>query len=104
MHWYCHLYVGEKAKRHRFAMIQAIRENRLSPLAYVITPASNGNNLLDIYPAAMLLMPGFPKDDLWILGIASGYWEALELVRKIVDDIYQRTGELSLDALPDFKR
>ena len=37
MQWYSHLYVGKKAKRHRYAIIQGIREERLQPEGYVIT-------------------------------------------------------------------
>ena len=37
MQWYSHLYVGKKAKRHRYAIIQGIREEKLQPEVYVIT-------------------------------------------------------------------
>ena len=58
MRWYSHLYVGEKAGKRRFSIIQGIREGKLQPEVYVITPPQNGNNILDIYPAPMLLLPG----------------------------------------------
>ena len=57
MRWYSHLYVGEKAGKRRFSIIQGIREGKLQPEVYVITPPQNGNNILDIYPAPMLLLP-----------------------------------------------
>lgn len=96
MHWYNHLYVGEKAKRRRFAIIQGIREERLQPEVYVITPPQNGNNILDIYPSAMLLLPPYRGEDFLVLGIAVTYWEALEVVRQMVDDMYRQTGRFSL--------
>ena len=49
MRWYSHLYVGEKAGKRRFSIIQGIREGKLQPEVYVITPPQNGNNILDIY-------------------------------------------------------
>lgn len=92
-----HLYVGEKAKRVRFGILQGLREKKLQPEVYVITPPGNGNNVLDIYPSAMLLLPPYQEQELLILGIAVTYWEALEVVREIVDDMYRQTGEFCLD-------
>lgn len=99
MRWFNHLYVGDKAKKKRFNMIQGIRSGRLYPGAYVITPASNGNNILDIYPSASLLHPYLRDQDLLVLGIAADYWEALEVARQIVDEMYQKTGEFDLQKL-----
>lgn len=98
MHWYNHLYVGEKAKKRRFSIIQGIREEKLQPEVYVITPPQNGNNVLDIYPSAMLLLPPYRNEDYLVLGIAVTYWEALEVVRQMADDMYRRTGGFDLSA------
>lgn len=89
MRWYQHPYVGEKAKKNRYAIIQGLRDRKLMPEVYVITPSSNGNNLFDIYPSAMLLLPPLNQEDLLVLGIAVTYWEALEVARDMVDDLYQ---------------
>ena len=48
MQWYDHLYMGKKARRHRYAIIQGIREEKLQPEVYVITSPQNGENLCDI--------------------------------------------------------
>lgn len=96
MRWFNHLYVGDKAKKKRFRIIQGIRNGRLQIGAYVITPASNGNNILDIYPSVVLQHPYYQKKDLLILGIAADYWDALETVRQIVDEMYQITGGFDL--------
>lgn len=96
MRWYNHLYVGEKAKHRRFPIIQGIREGKLQPEVYVITPPQNGNNILDIYPSAMLLLPPYRDEDFLVLGIAVTYWEALEVVRQMVDDMYRQTGGFKL--------
>ena len=102
MQWYSHLYVGKKAKRHRYAIIQGIREEKLQPEVYVITSPQNGENLCDIYPSALLLVPSEKKKERMILGIAVTYWEALEVARRMVDDLYQKTGEVSAEAFARF--
>ena len=91
MRWYKHLYVGQKAKKKRFTIIQNIRKGRFQAGVHVITPASCGENLMDIYPASLLL-----TEDLLILGIAADYYEALEVARDIVDEMYHTTGRFSI--------
>ena len=97
MIWYDHLYVGEKAKRHRFSIIQSIRQKKLRPGAYVITPPSNGNNILDIYPAAVLFQEYYQRKDLLVLGVADGYQDALRLAGRIVGEMYEKTGTFCLE-------
>ena len=97
MFWYRHLYVGKKAKRHRASIIRSIREKKYRPGVYVITPPSNGNNILDIYPAYMLSMRSCKKEELRIMGIADGYQEALILAGTIVSEMYERTGRFCLE-------
>ena len=90
--WYEHLYMGAKAKRRRFAIIQDIREKKPYADVYVITPPSNGNNILDIYPTETILKDYYEDKELLVLGIAQGYQEALKLAGRIVDEMYHRTG------------
>lgn len=97
MFWYRHLYVGKKAKRHRASTIRSIREKKYRPGVYVITPPSNENNILDIYPGYMLLLGQFRETEFSILGIALGYQEALGLAGTIVNDMYRLTGGFCLD-------
>ena len=59
---------------------------------YFIALASNPDNLFDIFHAAHLKEPAFYRQDPFIVGIASGYEEALEMVRCMVEDIYRETG------------
>ncbi len=96
MIWYEHLYMGDKAKKHRFSIIQSIREKKAGSDVYVITPPSNGNNILDIYPVTTLYQEYYEKKNLLILGIASGYQEALTLAGRIVDRMYRETGAFSI--------
>ena len=93
MRWYKPLYMGELAAKKRFSLIQGLRKKKPCIGAYVITPASGGNNILDIYPAPMLLLPPYRDEDMEILGIAVTYWEALEVVRQMVEDMYRCCGE-----------
>lgn len=96
MLWYKHLYMGEKAKKHRFHIIRNIKTCKIQVDIYVITPAANGTDILDIYSCITLLQPYYQELDMMILGIADGYDEALEVAASIVDEMYQKTGEFDL--------
>ena len=103
MQWYSHLYVG-KGKAAPVCHHSGIREERLQPEVYVITSPQNGENLCDIYPSAMLLFPSEKKKERMILGIAVTYWGAPGGGARMVDDLYQKTGEVSAEAFARFYR
>lgn len=104
MLWYKKLYTGETAEKKRFAIIQKIRSGGIPASAYVIVPAANPKNLLDIYLAADVCTPQEDERrrqsgrELLILGIAWGYEEALELAGQMVDEVYRATGGFDLRA------
>ena len=98
MRIYKPLYMGERARKKRFFLLQGLRRKKMRPGAYVITPAANGNNILDIYPAAELLLPYYREQDFLVIGIALGYFESLDVARQIIDDMYQKTGGFDLSA------
>lgn len=96
MRWYEKLYVGERAKKHRFSIIQNIRNGKVCG-SYVLTPSSSGKNVLDIYPALTLLQPYYKqKEELLIVGVAADYDDAAGLAARIVADMYQKTGGFDL--------
>lgn len=88
-----HIYFGKKAKKAQDQILRGLKEHKLQPDVYVITFPLSGNHLYDIYPSAELLLPGFQEELRMVAGIAVTYWEALEVVRDIVDD-RQRQGAL----------
>lgn len=98
IHWYDRLYAGEKAQKKRYRIIQRISKLKPDSGIYVIIPAANGNNILDIYPAITLSQPIYQEEEFLIIGIAWGYWEALEVAAMIVDDMYRETGGFDLYA------
>lgn len=96
--WYKKLYVGDIARGKKHMMIGKIRFRRFQKDAYLITLASNGNNLLDIYPSYVLLQKAYKDKDLFVVGLACGYEEALEVTRRVVEDVYQNTGGFDVRA------
>lgn len=96
INWFERLYVGDRAKKRRYRIIQSIRKSRPVAGIYVITPSLNGNNILDIYPAAELYAPWHESEAFFILGIAADYEEALTVAGRIVARMYAETGGFDL--------
>lgn len=91
MRWYEQLYVGEKAKKNRYSIIQAVREGKTSGY-YIVTLPSNEKNLLDFYSAGTLQQPYYREKNLLVVGVAADYEDAAMLAGRIVGDVFKKTG------------
>ena len=96
MKWHKPLYVGDIAKKHKREIIKNIKKRKFMARACFICLALNKEELLEIYPIYTLKHERFPVDDLYILGIAATYAEALNLVTNIIDEVYQKTGTVNV--------
>ena len=92
MTWYEDLYVGESIVHKTSKIKWKIRHNAGQLNIYVISLASNEANLLDIIPAQELLQKGYPKREMYVVGLAKGYDEAVNVAVSIVEEVYQSTG------------
>lgn len=98
MKWYRNLYAGDSVTGKIKRIKWKINHNAGTVSVYVIAFPSNPDNLLDIIPARDLMQKAYPKKNMTIIGLAKGYGEALELVRRIVDDTYRNTGAVDVKA------
>lgn len=104
MRWYEDLYAGESIRQKTAKIKWKIRHNAGQIDIYVITLASNPMNLLDIIPAQELMQKAYPKKELYVVGLAHGYEEALEVVTQIIDEVYQQTGGFAVAAYLQHKK
>jgi len=63
---------------------------------YLITLSSNNENLLDIFDSSLILQPHYKREDMFIVGIACGYDEAVEVATQIIDELYRNTGDFDI--------
>ena len=98
MKWYRNLYAGDSVAGKIDRIKWKIKHNAGMISVYVIAFPSNQSNLLDIIPTRDLMQKAYPQKNMTIIGLAKGYREALELVRRIVDDTYQNTGTVDVKA------
>ena len=92
MYWHRKMYYGDKARKKRTRIMYNIDTHKLQFGVYVLTPAANGTDLIDIIPAFMLNKDDYKGRDIVIIGLAASKEEALELGGRIICDVYDKTG------------
>ncbi len=92
MLFYHDLYISDQYAEKKDKIIWKLKHHAGMAGAYVIALASNGEDLFDICHNAVLMQPHYRDEELYIVGIADGKREAMALVQKIIEDVYQKTG------------
>ena len=96
MKFYKNLYVGESIKKPN-KVKRKLRRNAGQFQVYVIALAG-GRDQLEIYHCAFLQQKYYRYHPTYIIGIAGGYEEAVDLVVKITEAALRETGR------PDLKK
>lgn len=106
MKWYRKLYLGERAKEAKYKVFGRIRKGRFQFDTFLIILSDHPDNLLEILSANILKQPYYKKkkniENIYVVGLAIGRDEALEVVRRIIDDVYQNTGGFELPTYLNF--
>ena len=92
MRWYEDLYLSENIAGKGILFREEIESGKYRRNLYLITLAVNERDMLDIRKAAALTRVKLRDTLPMIIGMASGYDQALGLAQKIVSDCYEQTG------------
>ncbi len=98
MEWYPNLYVGKNAKKKQRKIIRKLKTNAGMLNVYLITLAANGRDLFDIISSSYLQQKALRRNLPMIVGIAWGYEEALELVKEMIQEVFQETKDVQVRA------
>lgn len=93
---YCDLYVSEFLIRKKEKIIRKLLCNQLQPQVYVIALSKNSQNHLEIFSSAFLKQHFYEDAEIFIVGIALGYDEAISFIKQIVERVYMETGDAGL--------
>lgn len=96
MEYYKYLYLSDKIKRKRDKIIRRIEKNKIQHDIYLLLLPGNDRNQLEIIHTGFLLQPDYPKEELFVVGIANSYDAALELVEKITQEVYDNTNGVNI--------
>ena len=90
MRYYKYLYLADGIRK-KDKIIQRLEDKKLQLNIHVVTLARNEKNQLEIYNSMVLRQPDFPYDDFFVVGIAKGYEDAVEMVEEITQEVYNKT-------------
>lgn len=93
MRFYKKIYMSPSLAKKRKKVLWKLRTGRPQPTVYIITLASN-NDLFEIYHSGMLKQKYYRKKENapYIIGIAEGYYGAVDLVTDMIQDVFTATG------------
>ena len=77
-------------------IMHKIRTRRLQPGIWLITIASNEQNLLDMFQSIYYMQPMFAHLNPDIVGIAESEDAAKELLIRMTEDMYRETGNFDV--------
>ena len=103
MHFYKALYVSDSLKKKQRQLKWNLKCGKILPEIYVIA-FTNTSDLLEIYQSMQLKQSFYKKNPPYIIGIADGYSNAVELVQKILQDAMAEVSiaELNRSSLEEF--
>lgn len=96
MKFYKDLYISEVYKKKKKQMIREIKSRKTMLHTYLLTISENDTMQLEIIHAAHLIQPAYDTDNMYIVGIASDYYEALRMVEEITKEVYENTNEVNI--------
>lgn len=91
--WHNNFYIGENVQ-DADGIRKKLDQGRIVPGIYLLTFSDNPHNILEILPAVTLFQKTVARLCPEVIGMARGMDEAMELVRSIVQTVYEETGDI----------
>ena len=76
--------------------MEKLQRNALQPTVYIVTLSQGSQNNLEFYSSMLLKQHFFDRMELFVVGIADGYMDALYMVERITDDVFRKTGDAEI--------
>ena len=92
MKFYYALYSDEKSASDKEEIRKKLKKNKLQVGKFLIALTENENNHLEFFNTMLLLQKRLAKKNMFVVGVASGYDGAMEVVEKITQEVYDETG------------
>lgn len=92
MKYYYALYMDEYAKERQVDIMSKLENDKWQMNIYLVALTKNEKNHMEIFHSVLLMQQAVKKEDLFIVGIVNGYFEALEMIEKITQEVYDETG------------
>ncbi len=96
MKFYRALYVGEQLNKTKDQVIEKLKKSEWQLDVYLIVLAKGEQNQLEIFNSVLLMQDKIDGDRLFVVGIAKGFQEALTIVEKITQEVYEKTSDTQI--------
>lgn len=94
--FYCDLYISENWVNKKRKIMERLQKNRIQPAVYVIALAQGKQNQLEFFSGMLLKQHIFDDAELFVVGIADGYLDALYLVEEMTEAAYREIGNADI--------
>ena len=91
--WYKKLYIGENAKKDAARARRRLNHGKLQMNMFLVTYASNPENLFDIIGTEQLLQKTLHRRCPMIIGLAASKEEAIQIVQQIIEETYAKQND-----------
>lgn len=95
MEWGRRVWYSEKAQKDRNRIMTAVEQQEAVPGVYLVTLPVTDDGQLEVYPSWMPAQRFELYRSMTVVGVAAGYDDAKELVRRMVEDLVKETGDAS---------
>lgn len=92
--WYPDLYVDQKTEKKIKKIMARIEKGKPALNIYAICIPTNPNNLFDIINVNELLFRYYKRKTVRIVGLASGKDSAVHVLKDMIDDMLEKSGDL----------
>ena len=89
--FYCDLYISDGWEKKQLKLMKKLMQNKLQPSVYVITLAQGRQNHLEFFSSVLLKQHLFEHSDLFIVGLANGYDDAIYMIEQITQQVFDET-------------
>ncbi len=91
MKYYHNLYLSEGFHGKKDIIIEKLERRQIQLNKYLVVLTKSDSNHLEFFDSVLLKQNVFQQEELFLIGIADGYYGALEMVEKITQEVYDKT-------------
>lgn len=93
---YCNLYTGTSVTNKKNQYLLDLMNGKFTHSVHLITLAQGMQNHLEIFSSSLLRQQVYDEKEIFVVGIAGKYYEAVALVEEIVQDVLEQTGNTQI--------
>ena len=94
--FYCDLYISDSWVNKKKKIMEKLQRNALQPTVYIVTLSQGPQNNLEFYSSMLLKQHIYDGADLFVVGIADGYADAVYMIERITADAFRNTGDADI--------